>query len=88
MNVAFALARVGYKILLVDFDPQGSLSEYFLADQADIEVTVYNALSDLQRIEPLAIAPQIALLPRMTSWRGRNSNSPAKYMGKSGWPEC
>ena len=53
MNVAFALARVGYKILLVDFDPQGSLSEYFLADLADIqEVTVYNALSDLQRIEP------------------------------------
>ena len=37
VNIAFALARAGYKILLVDLDPQGSLSEYFLADQADIQ---------------------------------------------------
>src|SRR3712207_7963248 len=58
VNLAFALARAGYQVLLVDFDPQGSLSEYFLADQADLQdVTVYNALSDLQRIEPLTIAP-------------------------------
>ena len=64
VNIAFALARAGYTILLVDLDPQGSLSEYFLADQADIqEVTVYNALSDLQRIEPLPLTKQIALLP-------------------------
>src|SRR3954452_3562321 len=56
VNIAFALARAGHTILLVDLDPQGSLSEYFLADQADIqEVTVYNALSDLQRIEPLSL---------------------------------
>ena len=28
VNLAFALARAGYTILLVDLDPQGSLSEY------------------------------------------------------------
>src|SRR5258708_3298933 len=64
VNIAFALARSGSTILLVDLDPQGSLSEYFLADQADIqEVTVYKALSDLQRIAPLSLTTHIALLP-------------------------
>src|SRR5437762_2852523 len=52
VNLGFALARAGYNILFVDFDPQGSLSEYFLADQADIqEITVYNALSDLRALK-------------------------------------
>jgi chromosome partitioning protein len=79
VNVAFALARAGYKILLVDLDPQGSLSEYFLADQADIqEVTVYNALSDLQRIDPLAITAHIALLPAHDELAGAELELPSK----------
>ena len=65
VNVAFALARAGYKILLVDLDPQGSLSEYFLADQADIqEVTVYNALSDLTAHRTPVLLPTDRLTSR------------------------
>ncbi len=83
VNVAFALARAGYTILLVDFDPQGSLSEYFLADQADIqEVTIYNALSDLQRIAPLSITPQIALLPAHDELAGAELELPSKVHGQ------
>jgi chromosome partitioning protein len=83
VNVSFALARAGYRILLVDLDPQGSLSEYFLADQADIqEVTVYNALSDLQRIEPLAITEQIALLPAHDELAGAELELPNKVNGQ------
>jgi chromosome partitioning protein len=83
VNVAFALARAGYKILLVDLDPQGSLSEYFLADQADIqEVTVYNALSDLQRIDPLAITKHIALLPAHDELAGAELELPSKVNGQ------
>ena len=83
VHVAFALARAGYTILLVDFDPQGSLSEYFLADQADIqEVTVYNALSDLQRIEPLSITSQIALLPAHDELAGAELELPSKVHGQ------
>ena len=83
VNVAFALARAGYKILLVDFDPRGSLSEYFLADKADIqEVTVYNALTDLQRIEPLSITPQIALLPAHDELAGAELELPSKVHGQ------
>jgi chromosome partitioning protein len=83
VNLSFALARAGYHILLVDLDPQGSLSEYFLADQADIqEVTVYNALSDLQRIEPLPITKQIALLPAHDELAGAELELPSKVNGQ------
>src|SRR5687768_3545894 len=68
---------------MVDLDPQGSLSEYFLADKADIqEVTVYNALSDLQRIEPLPITKQMALLPAHDELAGAELELPSKVNGQ------
>src|SRR4030095_9234192 len=81
VNLAFALARAGSTILLVDLDPQGSLSEYFLADQADIqEVTVYNALSDLQSIEPLSLTKKRreapAFMPGMDRRWARRAQCP------------
>ena len=82
VNLSFALARAGYKILLVDLDPQGSLSEYFLADEADIrEITIYNALLDLQRIEPLSISKQIDLLPAHDELAGAELELPSKVNG-------
>src|SRR5215217_1597564 len=79
VNLSFALARAGYKILLVDLDPQGSLSEYFLADQADIqEITVYNALFDLRRIETTEITSNIALLPAHDELAGAELELPNK----------
>jgi chromosome partitioning protein len=83
VNLGFALARAGYKTLLVDFDPQGSLSEYFLADQADIlDITVYNALSDLQRIAPTPLTPHIALLPAHDELAGAELELPGKVHGQ------
>jgi chromosome partitioning protein len=83
VNLGFALARAGYNILFVDFDPQGSLSEYFLADQADIQdITVYNALSDLQRIDPLMITKHIALLPAHDELSGAELELPGKVHGQ------
>ncbi len=83
VNLSFALARAGYKILLVDLDPQGSLSEYFLADEADIqEVTVYNALINLERIEPLPITKQISLLPAHDELAGAELELPSKVNGQ------
>src|SRR5579864_3705075 len=64
VNLGYALARAGYKILLVDLDPQGSLSEYFLAEKAEAqENTIYNALMEIKRIEPLIATDRIHLLP-------------------------
>jgi chromosome partitioning protein len=43
VNLAAALARHEQRTLLVDMDPQGSLTEYFL-NPAALEVTMYDAL--------------------------------------------
>jgi chromosome partitioning protein len=64
VNVGFALARKGCSVLFVDLDPQGSLSEYFLAEQAEVqEPTVYDALVTITQIEPVGIAERVDLLP-------------------------
>src|SRR5438270_13750871 len=64
VNLGYALARAGSSVLLVDLDPQGSLSEYFLAEQAEEqEITMYNALLEIKRLEPIAITDRIHLLP-------------------------
>lgn len=83
VHIGFALARAGYNILFVDLDPQGSLSEYFLAEQADLlEVTVYDALSHLQRIAPLSLTPHMALLPAHDELAGAELELPSKVNGQ------
>ena len=83
VNLAFALARAGNCVLLLDLDPQGSLSEYFLAEEADIqEITVYTALSGLQRINPLPITDRIALLPAHDELAGAELELPNKVNGQ------
>jgi chromosome partitioning protein len=63
-NLGFALARAGKNVLLVDLDPQGSLSEYFLTTEAETqEPTIYDALVNIKRISPITISDRLALLP-------------------------
>lgn len=65
VNLGAALARKGKRILLVDADPQGSLTEYFLADQADqLAVTIYNSIMNLEPIQVTSILDSsVDLLP-------------------------
>ena len=44
INLGAALAEYGRKVLLVDFDPQGSLSVGLGLNPHDIELTIYNLL--------------------------------------------
>ena len=44
INLGAALAEVGRRVLLVDFDPQGALSVGLGVPTNDLEVTVYNLL--------------------------------------------
>jgi chromosome partitioning protein len=46
INLGASLAEFGRKVLLVDFDPQGSLSVGLGLNPHDIELTVYNLLMD------------------------------------------
>jgi chromosome partitioning protein len=46
INLGASLAELGRKVLLVDFDPQGSLSVGLGINPHDIELTVYNLLME------------------------------------------
>jgi chromosome partitioning protein len=46
INLGAALAEYGRKVLLVDFDPQGSLSVGLGLNPHDLELSVYNLLMD------------------------------------------
>jgi chromosome partitioning protein len=80
VNLAAALARAGRTVLLVDMDPQASLTEYFIGQQkqADLQETVFNLLLDAQPIEPLQIGGSIALLPATIDLAAAEIQLPAK----------
>ncbi len=79
VNLGFALARRGCKVLLVDLDPQGSLSEYFLQEKADLqEITVYNALISIKPIQPISITETIDLLPAHDELEASTLELPSK----------
>ena len=80
VNLAAALARAKRSVLLVDLDPQASLTEYFLtlAKQADLQETVFNLLVDAQPLEPVQLGPSIALLPATIDLAAAEIQLPSK----------
>lgn len=62
VNLAAALARAGKHVLLVDLDPQASLTEYFLPP-SQLDETVYDLLENNTTIAPLELGEYIQLLP-------------------------
>ena len=67
INLGAALAEYGRKVLLVDFDPQGSLSVGLGLNPHDMDVTVYNLLMDpettLDEVVVPSGVPGMDLLP-------------------------
>jgi chromosome partitioning protein len=80
VNLAAALSRAKRSVLLVDLDPQASLTEYFLtpAKQADLQETVFNLLVDARPLEPLQLGPLIALLPATIDLAAAEIQLPSK----------
>ena len=53
VTLAGLLAEIGYKVLLVDLDPHGSLTSYFRYDPDELEHSVYDLFEQLQIDESL-----------------------------------
>ena len=62
VNFAAALARAGMRVLLVDFDPQASLTEYFTS-AANLVQTTYDLVRSKEVVKPLVLGSNISLLP-------------------------
>jgi len=70
MNVGYHLAKFGAKVLLVDMDPQGSLTVFMGLEPNDLEDSVYNAIAQeedlpiFEDIHGMSLAPSNILLSR------------------------
>ncbi len=64
VNLGSALARrPDTRVLLVDVDPQASLTEYLLAEETyEQETTIYNAIMKIEPIAPIEIRENLHLL--------------------------
>ena len=61
VSLAAALARLGKRVLMVDLDPQASLTEYFIRP-SDLRETVYSLVMTGKRLSPVVLAEQVHLL--------------------------
>ena len=62
IHLGGALARAKKRVLLVDLDPQGSETEYFL-DLATLDETTYNLIVEGKKISPITLGEYVSLLP-------------------------
>ncbi|MBC2849977.1 ParA family protein [Cetobacterium sp. 8H] len=64
LNLIGYFAKKGYKVLAIDLDPQGNLTDAFGIDLENLEKTAYDALKDKDLSESLLlITENIDLLP-------------------------
>lgn len=66
VNTCVLLAREGYRVLLVDLDPQGNTTSSLGVDKLDLVLTAYDVLVDGVGIADAALAdvrPNLDLLP-------------------------
>lgn len=50
MNLGYQIARRGFKVLLVDMDPQATLTNFMGLKPTDLDKTIYNALVARERL--------------------------------------
>ena len=62
VHLGGALARAEKRVLLVDLDPQGSLTEYFV-DPSTLHETNYDLIIEGKKIAPIKLGEYIHLLP-------------------------
>lgn len=77
VNLAAALARHNKSVLLVDLDPQASLTEYFI-QPSNLDTTIYNLLIEGTHLPPTQLGEYISLLPANIDLAAAEVQLPAK----------
>jgi chromosome partitioning protein len=73
INLATALAAIGWKVLLVDLDPQGNASTGLGVSQAQRRLSIYDVLIGSSSVADAAVAtrvPRLDLLPSTVDLSG------------------
>ncbi len=64
INLAYSLTRTGYRVKLVDLDPQASATKYFLDDDyKNLTLTMYHGLIKGTKVPGIQITDRLSLLP-------------------------
>ena len=63
MNVGYQLSRRGHRVLLVDMDPQASLTVFMGLEPGELEMTVYDALLGEESLPILKNIHQMDMTP-------------------------
>ena len=67
VNMSAYLASKGYKVLIIDLDPQGNATSGLGFSKPDIKTSVYNALIDETAVESIALKTAIENLDLLPS---------------------
>jgi chromosome partitioning protein len=67
VNMSAYIAKKGYKVLLIDLDPQGNATSGLGFAKSDIKASVYNALIDETPVESIALKTPIENLDILPS---------------------
>ena len=66
INLSAALGDLGYKVLVVDFDPQGNTTSGFGIEKDELDSCIYNALSDDVDVKDIIsdeVSPKVYVVP-------------------------
>ncbi len=66
VNLAALLAERGYRVLIIDADPQGNATSSFGVDKQNLPETLYDALLDPDGVQTLPmrnVRPGVDLVP-------------------------
>ncbi len=62
VNLAAAMGKLGQKVLLIDMDPQGNTTSGVGIDKSELELSVYDALIDVDKVQEALVKTKFANL--------------------------
>ena len=85
INLGAALAELGRKVLLLDFDPQGSLAVGLGINPHELDRSIYNVL--MERDTPTSATCSSTPAPRASTWcRATSTCPPPRSPWWARWP--